>query len=116
VSDYESQARRRLDGVREMFGDVGGEVVVEGAGSSVADGGRAAHAVLERDPGLTAIMAHYDDLAIGALDAARRAGLRVPDDLSVLGYDDGLPAEGGRNGAPGRGAGCGRPALSIPRR
>ena len=93
VSDYESQARRRLDGVRQVFGEAGGGVVVESAEGSVADGRRAARALLDRDPGLTAVMAHYDDLAIGALDALREARLRVPDDVSVVGYDDGLPAE-----------------------
>ena len=93
VSEYDSQARRRLDGVRQAVGEIGGEVIAEGAGGSVADGGRAARALLDRDPGITAVMAHYDDLAIGALEALRTTGLRVPDDISLMGYDDGLPAE-----------------------
>ena len=36
----------------------------------------------------TAVFAEYDELAIGALWALRRAGLRVPDDVSVIGIDD----------------------------
>lgn len=36
----------------------------------------------------TAIFAFSDELALGALEAARDLGLRVPDDLSVVGYDD----------------------------
>jgi DNA-binding LacI/PurR family transcriptional regulator len=40
----------------------------------------------ERPP--TAVMATSDMLALGALRAARRAGLRVPDDLAVTGFDD----------------------------
>ena len=36
----------------------------------------------------TAIFAASDTLAIGVMEAARDVGLRVPDDLSVIGYDD----------------------------
>ena len=36
----------------------------------------------------TAIFAFNDDTAIGAIQAARARGLRVPDDLSVVGFDD----------------------------
>jgi hypothetical protein len=36
----------------------------------------------------TAIFAFNDDVAIGAIQAARARGLRVPDDLSVVGFDD----------------------------
>lgn len=36
----------------------------------------------------TAIFAASDILALGALEAARQAGLRVPEDLSVVGFDD----------------------------
>ena len=40
-----------------------------------------------RDPP-TAVYAHSDDVALGALRTIRRAGLRVPDDVSVVGIDD----------------------------
>jgi len=36
----------------------------------------------------TAILAQNDDMAVGALMAAREAGLSVPDDLSIAGFDD----------------------------
>lgn len=36
----------------------------------------------------TAVFAGSDEIAFGVLEAARRAGLRVPEDLSVVGFDD----------------------------
>lgn len=38
--------------------------------------------------GATAIVCASDPLALGAVRAARRAGLRVPEDISVVGFDD----------------------------
>jgi LacI family transcriptional regulator len=51
----------------------------------------AGHLLDLRDPP-TAIFAFNDNLAIGALQAARDRGLRVPGDLSVVGFDDVEPA------------------------
>jgi DNA-binding LacI/PurR family transcriptional regulator len=53
------------------------------------EGGAAAMAELLTRPILpTAVFAEYDELAIGALWALRRAGLDVPGDVSVVGVDD----------------------------
>jgi DNA-binding LacI/PurR family transcriptional regulator len=38
--------------------------------------------------GATALVCASDPLAMGAIRAVRRAGLRVPEDVSVVGYDD----------------------------
>ncbi len=43
---------------------------------------------LSRDDRPTAIVASSDAQALGVLEAARLAGVTVPDDLSVVGYDD----------------------------
>jgi len=51
------------------------------------EGGHAA-AVRLIDRGVTGIICASDPLALGAIRAARRAGLSVPNDLSVIGYDD----------------------------
>ena len=44
--------------------------------------------LLDEAPDVTAIFALNDVMAIGALRAIRRRGLRVPDDISVVGFDD----------------------------
>nr|WP_285775829.1 LacI family DNA-binding transcriptional regulator [Microtetraspora sp. NBRC 13810] len=51
------------------------------------EGGHAATARLVRR-GVTGIVCASDVLALGAIRAARRAGLSVPEDVSVIGYDD----------------------------
>jgi LacI family transcriptional regulator len=40
-----------------------------------------------RDSGLTAVLAQNDEVAIGIMDAITEAGLRVPEDISVVGFD-----------------------------
>lgn len=44
--------------------------------------------MLARDPRITAIVAANDQLAIGVIEAARERRLRIPRDLSVIGYND----------------------------
>jgi LacI family transcriptional regulator len=58
----------------------------------IAPGRDAAGHLLDLHDPPTAIFAFNDNLAIGALQAARDRGLRVPGDLSVVGFDDVEPA------------------------
>jgi LacI family transcriptional regulator len=51
-------------------------------------GGRAAGALFDLPDPPTAIFAFNDMLAIGAMRAARAWGMRVPEDLSIVGFDD----------------------------
>ena len=44
--------------------------------------------LLAGEPRPTAVFAANDVIAFGALDAARRVGIRVPDELSIVGFDD----------------------------
>jgi LacI family transcriptional regulator len=62
-------------------------LVVEGdwAANSGEDG---LTTLLEREPGIDAIFASNDQMALGVLHACHRLGLRVPDDLSVVGVDN----------------------------
>jgi len=60
--------------------------LVERTMFSVEGGDTAAARLIER--GCTAVVCGSDLMALGAIRAARRAGLQVPDDVSVVGYDD----------------------------
>jgi len=55
---------------------------------SIPTGERAAEELLSRPEPPTAVFAFNDNAAIGLLNVARRRGLRVPDDISVVGFDD----------------------------
>ncbi|MFF2471515.1 LacI family DNA-binding transcriptional regulator [Streptomyces sp. NPDC058066] len=80
---------RKLAAARGVVRAAGGtlpEDAVERAMFSL-EGGQAAAARLMRR-GITGIICASDPLALGAVRAARREGLRVPDDISMVGYDD----------------------------
>jgi DNA-binding LacI/PurR family transcriptional regulator len=68
---------------------LGGHVQVIGGDHTEAAGTRAARALLAADRPLpTAVVAFNDHCALGLLDAFSRAGVEVPADISVVGYDD----------------------------
>ncbi len=57
-----------------------------------AAGAASAHVLLARPEPPTAVLAMSDELALGVTAAAAERGLRVPEDLSVVGFDDAGPA------------------------
>lgn len=57
-------------------------------GFSFAEGVRSARELLSRKSRPTAIFAYNDIMAVGVLRAAREIGLRVPDELAVVGFDN----------------------------
>jgi len=66
-----------------------GDVRVIGGDHTEAAGARAARALLDEEGGLpTAVVAYNDHCALGLLDAFNRAGVDVPADVSIVGYDD----------------------------
>ncbi|MFH8935475.1 LacI family DNA-binding transcriptional regulator [Streptomyces griseosporeus] len=73
------------------------ELVVPVGAFHWQDGARAVGAVLERGPAPDALLCLNDHLALGALRALHEAGLRAPDDLDVVGFDD---IEAGRFSVP----------------
>ena len=55
---------------------------------SNAAGNEGMHKLLDQDPEIDAVFTNSDFIAIGAMDAIRERGKRVPEDVSVIGYDD----------------------------
>jgi LacI family repressor for deo operon, udp, cdd, tsx, nupC, and nupG len=55
---------------------------------TVESGEQAMNEILARTAPPTAVFAANDEMAVGAIRALRRAGLSVPQDVSVLGFDD----------------------------
>jgi len=84
--------RERLEGYADAVdGEWDALPIYETFPNSRAAGARAARALLALKPRPTALLAMSDELALGALDAARELELDVPAELSVVGYDD-IPA------------------------
>lgn len=85
---------RRAEGCRRSFEKHGLEFDLDKNGEpsrfSMEDAYTAAGRLMDRCPDLTAIFALSDVMAIGVIRALRDRGLRVPEDISVMGYD-GVP-------------------------
>jgi DNA-binding LacI/PurR family transcriptional regulator len=81
-------ARDRVDGWRSALRTHGRcePPIVEGDWSAAS--GYAVGHRLAGDPDVTAVFAANDDMAIGLVRALVEAGRRVPEDVSVVGFDD----------------------------
>ena len=88
---YASSARGRLAGYRQAMAERGivpsDDQIVESS-FSIDAGSDAALGLMQLDPRPTAIFAVNDNTAIGAMSALVNLGLRVPDDVALVGYND----------------------------
>ncbi|QXD15371.1 LacI family transcriptional regulator [Rhodocaloribacter litoris] len=89
------ETRERLQGCYDAFREAGitPEPTFEFTGTFTQESGyRAGVEFLKLDRRPTAIFAFDDHMAIGALRAIREAGLSVPDDVAIIGFDDVMSA------------------------
>ena len=106
---FSSDSVVRWDAIVEVAEELGVRirpeltVQIEGTDSTPVIGYPVGKQLLARKKAFTAVFAYNDISAIGAIWAFREAGLRVPEDVSVVGFDD-IP-----------GAAFGNPALTTVR-
>ena len=82
-----SRLRGAVKTLRENGIDFSEERDHEDSLFSMEDGRRAVGRLLDRAPDITAIFALSDSLAIGAMRGLNDRGLRIPEDISIIGYD-----------------------------
>lgn len=90
--EYPEPIARRLQGVRDAMKVYGSdndpELVQTGATQLFDMGYKAGKTLLELDNPPTAIFSLTDVTAVGVVHAAAEKGVRIPEDLSIVGYDD----------------------------
>ncbi len=88
---HDSVAARRLRGYQRAFEEEGADwarAMVVASISGVEDGEHSFTEAWEAGRRPTAVLAMSDAMAIGALRAALGRGIRVPNDLEIIGFDD----------------------------
>ncbi|WP_111978436.1 LacI family DNA-binding transcriptional regulator [Algibacillus agarilyticus] len=92
TSDIQNQdPDDRLNGCRNALSKLNISVEPEQIASGLPemeDGYRAAETLLARDINFTAVIAYNDAMAVGAMNALQDAGKKVPEDVSVIGFDN----------------------------
>ena len=95
-ADYVSPGMLRLRGIENELRRQGADtnamplVLTE---PSFTGGHTATDHLLREHPTVTAAICHFDEIAAGVVARMRERGANLPDDLAVIGYDDGLVAE-----------------------
>lgn len=91
-TETDPASQEREAGFRQALAERGVPVnrrwIVQAGSGEISDGYRAAQALLAGPDRPTAVICFNDRVAVGTIVAAGEAGLRVPADLSVVGYDD----------------------------
>ncbi|MCX5570397.1 MULTISPECIES: LacI family DNA-binding transcriptional regulator [Kaistia] len=86
------RSQARLDGLLDAIAEEGIRLppdrIFEAPLPSIAAGREAFRRLRAAHPGVTAFLCTTDAMAVGAVAEARREGIRVPEDVSITGFDD----------------------------
>jgi LacI family transcriptional regulator len=85
------EATERARGWEDALAEAGiapGDGQIVSSNWSAASGERALDQLLKQRPGTSAVFVANDQVALGALQAARKRELRLPDSLAIVGFDD----------------------------
>ena len=86
----DARAHRRRGGYRQAMQEAGlaiDEISFDGP-SSFKEGAELFSELLARSPDMTAVFCGNDNLALGAMFEAHRRGIRVPEDMSIIGFNN----------------------------
>ncbi|MEO6224299.1 MAG: LacI family DNA-binding transcriptional regulator [Sphingomicrobium sp.] len=86
--DENFDAQERSAAFRAAAAEAGVAFEVLGGDFQGASGELAVQRLLDQGQGFDAVFAANDNMAIGAIQALRNAGLKVPEDVAVAGFDD----------------------------
>lgn len=85
------RARDRVHGIRDAMNEAGldsSDLRLVETTYSIDNGDKAFRELMDRDTRPTVVMCGNDVLAVGALRAAMALGLKIPQDISITGFDD----------------------------
>ncbi|GAG71412.1 unnamed protein product, partial [marine sediment metagenome] len=88
---HKSPAKGRLEGYKNALKKYGipfDDALVSVGDIDVKDGYERTKQLLEKGLNFTAIFAYNDMMAFGSMQAIREKGLRIPQDIGLVGYDD----------------------------
>ncbi len=92
TNEHSKAGSERLVGLRKAYKEAGIDIpdtnVAIRSYWSREEGYNAMGYLLKQNPDITAIFAANDDIAIGAMNYCKDQGMKIPEDMSVIGFDD----------------------------
>lgn len=88
---HKSPAKGRLEGYKKALNKYRislDESLISVGDINIEDGYERTKQMLEKDLNFTAIFVYNDMMAFGAMQAIKKKGLRIPEDIGLVGYDD----------------------------